>query len=189
MVRLPAERRERAASGNRRPLAAAPATHETVRRLAEQWPNADVSAVEANFAVVRVYGALASAMETFLAPWGLNPARLTLLRVLYEALPHPLTAGQIRQRLNVTSTNVSKLVRGLEARGLVHRTEGQEDHRLVEVQLTERGIAEFETVMPLALNQMELFWQNVPAEARTAVIDATQTVRQIPRAAKIAPKG
>lgn len=175
-MRMPTTSTQAAAErDNRRaaePLASTLTTHATVERLVGMVPGTDPLSVEANYMVVRAFGALAGAMDGYLAEWGLTPARMTLLRVLHEAPEHRLTMGQIRSRLNVTSTNVSKLVAGLERRGWVRRVAGDADRRVVHAELTDSGNRQFQERLPGMLQQMEDFWAEFNAAEKTTVIEA-----------------
>lgn len=137
-------------------------------------PGVDLTAVEANFTLVRAFGAVQDVMEPYLASFGLSPARLTFLRVLYQAPGHRLTMGEIRQRLNVTSTNVSKLAAGLERHGWVKRTVSERDRRVVYGELTPAGRAEFEARVPGALQKMAELWQGLNHQEQETAIALLQ---------------
>lgn len=149
------------------PDLASPDTMSLMGRLA---PGVDLLGVEANFAVVRLYGALAAAMDAYLAPHGLSPARLTILRILFEAPDNRLSMGQLRRGLNVTSTNVSKLVTALERKTLVRRVAGQHDRRVVLAELTDAGREQFLQIMPCALRHIESFWARLDEQDKVSVI-------------------
>jgi DNA-binding MarR family transcriptional regulator/GNAT superfamily N-acetyltransferase len=63
-------------------------------------------------------------------------------RVLWEIGDHGADARAIRARLDLDSGYLSRLLRRLEADGLVHLTSASDDHRVRVVRLTEAGRAE-----------------------------------------------
>ena len=68
---------------------------------------------------------------------GTTPARARLLAALH--CPGGCTMGEIGARLGVTPRNVTKLVDGLEAEGLVVREPHPHDRRATLLSLTPRG--------------------------------------------------
>jgi MarR family transcriptional regulator, transcriptional regulator for hemolysin len=68
---------------------------------------------------------------------GISAARLQALAVLAER--GPLTMGALSRRLGTTAHNVTKLVDGLEAEGLVERRDDASDRRAVSLHVTEAG--------------------------------------------------
>jgi DNA-binding MarR family transcriptional regulator len=69
---------------------------------------------------------------------GTTPARARLLMVLQ--FQGACTMGAVGARLGVTPRNVTKLVDGLEAEGLVRREPHPHDRRATVLRLTERGM-------------------------------------------------
>ena len=68
---------------------------------------------------------------------GISAARLQALAVLVEGGPQ--TMGALSRRLGTTAHNVTKLVDGLEAEGLVERRDDASDRRAVSLHVTEAG--------------------------------------------------
>ena len=50
------------------------------------------------------------------------------------------TAGELRQALEVGSSRVANALKHLEAQGLIHRAASEEDGRVVQVFLTQKGL-------------------------------------------------
>lgn len=71
--------------------------------------------------------------------FGLTPPQLFALRQLDPAQPVPMRA--LAKALHCDSSNVTGLVDGLEAQGLVERREAEHDRRLRMLVVTERGAA------------------------------------------------
>jgi DNA-binding MarR family transcriptional regulator len=73
-------------------------------------------------------------------------AELTLhqynvLRILRGSHPDGLPSGEIANRMIARDPDVTRLVDRLEKRGLVTRIRGRRDRRVVEVGITEKGLA------------------------------------------------
>jgi DNA-binding MarR family transcriptional regulator len=73
-------------------------------------------------------------------------AELTLhqynvLRILRGSHPTPLPSGEIATRMIARDPDITRLVDRLERRGLVTRIRGRQDRRVVEVGITDAGLA------------------------------------------------
>lgn len=104
-----------------------------------EW--ADRAAIEGALAVNAAYGAQSSALNRLCAALGINrtTGRHALIRLLHFAEGHRLTQFEIASEMQVTSSNVTFLVDGLEKEGLVQRLPHPTDRRTVHVQLTPEG--------------------------------------------------
>jgi DNA-binding MarR family transcriptional regulator len=72
-------------------------------------------------------------------------AELTLhqynvLRILRGSQPSALPSGEIATRMISRDPDITRLVDRLEKRGLVARLRGRKDRRVVEVEITEKGL-------------------------------------------------
>jgi DNA-binding MarR family transcriptional regulator len=83
-----------------------------------------------------------------LAPWerflkseaDLSSSQYNVLRILRGSHPAPLTVGEIRDRTIARDADITRLVDRLDARGLVKRTRSEQDRRVVEVEITRKGL-------------------------------------------------
>lgn len=82
-------------------------------------------------------GELAAAME----PFGLTPAQYNVLRILRGCHPERATCSTIGERLLDRTPDVTRLLDRLERAGLVHRRRAAYDRRVVEVAVTDDGLA------------------------------------------------
>ena len=71
--------------------------------------------------------------------YGLTGQQLWALKTLQTS--GPMSAGRLAAALAVHQSSVSILIDRLEKRGLVRRSRGAHDHRVVEMELTRRGAA------------------------------------------------
>ncbi len=91
----------------------------------------------------------------FLKPLDLTYTQYIVLLVLWEG--HEITVGELCRRLYLDSGTISPLLKKLESAGYVVRTRTKEDERVVEIRLTEAGIALQEAV------------KNIPTEVGSCV--------------------
>ena len=80
----------------------------------------------------------------YLKPLDLTYTQYIVLLVLWEH--HEITVGELCRRLYLDSGTISPLLKKLESAGYVVRTRTKEDERVVEIRLTEAGIALQEAV-------------------------------------------
>jgi DNA-binding MarR family transcriptional regulator len=97
------------------------------------------AAQEAWSLMSRLFWEMRPRMLRVAGEFGLSPPQLFALRQLDPAQPVPMRA--LAQALNCDSSNVTGLVDGLEAQGLVERREAEHDRRLRMLVVTERGAA------------------------------------------------
>ena len=84
-----------------------------------------------------ILNALAAAM----APYGVTPAQYNVLRILRGSHPETLICGALGQRLLDRTPDVTRLLNRLERHGLIHRARAEHDRRVVQVGITEPGLA------------------------------------------------
>ena len=87
----------------------------------------------------RMFWEMRPRMLRIAAEFGLTPPQLFALRSLDPEQPVPMRA--LAQALHCDSSNVTGLVDGLEAQGLVERREAEHDRRVRMLVVTERGAA------------------------------------------------
>ena len=91
---------------------------------------------------------LRMAAARLLAPWerflksqaDLSTSQYNVLRILRGSHPTGLTCGEIGARTIARDPDVTRLVDRLGKRGLVKRTRSQTDRRVVEVDITPKGL-------------------------------------------------
>ena len=83
-----------------------------------------------------------------LAPYALTPAQYNVLRILRGSHPTPLPCSAIGERLVDRTPDVTRLLDRLERAGLLSRTRAAHDRRVVEVSVTDAGLALLATVEP-----------------------------------------
>jgi DNA-binding MarR family transcriptional regulator len=94
-----------------------------------------------------------------LAPWerflkaeaDLTTSQYNVLRILRGSHPKALTAGEIGERTIARDPDITRLVDRLHARSLVRRTRGEQDRRVVEVEITDKGLELLRALDPHSL--------------------------------------
>jgi DNA-binding MarR family transcriptional regulator len=99
----------------------------------------DVPEEEVFLNVLRTHGVLSNATERFFKAFGLSIATYNVLRILAGAGDEGRTCSEIGQHMVTRVPDVTRLVDRLERSGLVKRTRGREDKRVVRVAITTRA--------------------------------------------------
>ncbi|OZC04299.1 MarR family winged helix-turn-helix transcriptional regulator [Rubricoccus marinus] len=76
-----------------------------------------------------------------LAPHGVTHAQYNVLRILRGNHPNCYTCSDVGSRLLDRTPDVTRLLVRLEQRGLIHRQRAEHDRRVVEVRITDEGLA------------------------------------------------
>ena len=128
-------------------------------RYQEELPGSDAEAIEVLLALlrsVRVHRtAVSRQLEALELEAGITGARYTLLMTLYFSRENLLAQNEISRELNVSRTNITNLIDGLERDGLVERMPNPSDRRVSYAQLTDRGRALCVKLMPTMAQLME----------------------------------
>lgn len=95
---------------------------------------------EAFVNLLRTADVLLQGVAETLKPLGLSPTQYNVLRVLRGAEPKGLACREIGERMLTRDPDVTRLLDRLEDRGLVARTRGQEDRRVVTTHITGDGL-------------------------------------------------
>jgi len=105
---------------------------------------------EASVSLARTAALIEYAAADVLRAHGLTPTQYNVLRILRGAEPGGLGRNEVRERLVFPVSDVTRLLDRLVDMGLVVRTRGGEDRRVVVSRITEAGldrIAPLDTVI------------------------------------------
>ena len=89
-----------------------------------------------------------AAFTRHLKPLGVTWGSHLILLQLLNTPDYKLGQAEIVRRLGVTAGNINRMIHHLEAIGLVSQIDNPNDRRMVDVQLTARGVEIGELVMP-----------------------------------------
>lgn len=135
-------------------------------RIAAHWPEASGDQVATTVAVQRLARLLGRVAADALTPLDLSPAEFELLAALRSnAPPHRLTPTELYDAMLISSGGLTKLLKGLQQRGLVARPPNDTDRRSRPVALTpeghalaERAMAEVQAAEAPLHDAMEAAW-------------------------------
>jgi DNA-binding MarR family transcriptional regulator len=114
-------------------------TGRLLRELKQNKPFTSLE-VEAFLNLVRTADHLARDASAVLKPYELHSAQYNVLRILRGAGTDGLPCGEIGARMVTYDPDITRLIDRLERRGLVTRSRGQEDRRVVIVRITQAGV-------------------------------------------------
>ena len=113
------------------------------------------------------HDALTITLEHGLAPLGITPLQLSILRALHTS-PGPLTIGQLGRALALTQQAMTLMMDRVEQRGWVRRVRDLPDRRTIRVELTAAGQAKLVETLPVEAAIIEaMFGRLTPAEVTT----------------------
>jgi DNA-binding MarR family transcriptional regulator len=116
-------------------------THNIAEALKQKRPFASVEQ--------EVFLGLRMASARLLDPWAkfvkataqLSPTQYNVLRILRGSHPGRLSSSELGDRMVAVDPDITRLVDRLIKRGLVKRSPGKNDRRVVEIGITEKGLA------------------------------------------------
>jgi DNA-binding MarR family transcriptional regulator len=140
-----------------------------VRSLADWYneycPGTSAPSFEAHLMVLRAYVTLISGSPIEAAP-GLSRAKYNLLRMLYQAPDKRLLIGDFAEGMNVSPTNISKLVDSLVSDGYVRRADHELDKRKTWAELTPDGVELMEAAIPAVGENVSETWGGLDDEEK-----------------------
>jgi DNA-binding MarR family transcriptional regulator len=90
--------------------------------------------------VMRTADALTRNAGSVLKPSGLSATQYNVLRILRGAGPEGLACSEVGCRMISRDPDITRLLDRLEARGLISRTRGEKDRRVVKTYITKEGL-------------------------------------------------
>jgi MarR family 2-MHQ and catechol resistance regulon transcriptional repressor len=124
---------------------------EVAKKYSGSFPEVDELAVALNYLVTRTHAAFLAALTRDAEKMDLSPARLAVVRILYYAEGRRLPMKDLVTGLSVSGGNVTRLVSGLVAQGLITRETPEHNRRSTFAELTTKGVETFERAMPMIL--------------------------------------
>ena len=135
----------------------------------ERSADLDPTAMEAQIMLTKAYSAISS-NDSFGKHRGLTKARFSLLRMLAGAPDLRLPMTELVVTMNVSPTNITKLVDGLERDGYVRRVGNSEDKRRLWIEILPEGVEAVEEAYPDVIQQVIDNWAGFKQEDLRALI-------------------
>ena len=130
-------------------------------------------------AVLKAGNAIDARVTDVLKTEGLTHIQFNILRILQGASPGPLSAGQIKERLMFTKSDVTRLLDRLEKKGLLVREMCPYNRRKLEIRITELGTELCNALLPRIEEATGGFYEEVLSmEDRDAVIRAMERITE-----------
>ncbi|MBP2171161.1 DNA-binding MarR family transcriptional regulator/GNAT superfamily N-acetyltransferase [Erwinia toletana] len=102
---------------------------------------------------------------------------LTEVRVLHELLMHPqLTTSAICRQLSLNIGYLSRVISGLENQRLITKTRSTEDARVLQLQLTDKGLTRIELLNALAQQQLMAMLEPLSATQQQQLTNAMNQI-------------
>lgn len=156
--------------------------HASALRYGEEQPGTDVDAIEVVLAMLRAVRVHRTAVGRQIEALGLgvnmSGARFTLLITLYFARENLLAQNEISRELNVSRTNITNLIDGLERDGLVERVASPADRRVSYARLTPAGEALCMRLLPVMAAYMQEATQDFTPEEKRQFKDFLYRVQR-----------
>jgi DNA-binding MarR family transcriptional regulator len=142
----------------------------------EHCPGVEMLDFETHLAVMRASAVMIvdSPVDTFA---GLSRARYNILRMLYQSEGRRLLMSDIVQGMNVSPTNITKLVDSLVADGLVRRVGHEQDKRRTWAELTEKGESLLLECVPQVGAHIKRLWGCLEDSEKTVLIHLLTKMR------------
>jgi DNA-binding MarR family transcriptional regulator len=121
--------------------------HEVLERLADRYPEMDLTAVETMSALLRVAAQILNMTDEQLSKHKTSRGKISLLFHLNRDPGIPSTPSEIADNLGVTRATITGLLDGLERDGMIAREAG-DDARSINVRLTPKGKKFLEDLLP-----------------------------------------
>ncbi|HWO72984.1 MAG TPA: MarR family transcriptional regulator [Dehalococcoidia bacterium] len=151
-----------------------------VRELAtwynKRCPGTPALTFETHLMILRAYVTLVtdSPLETIA---GLSRARYNILRMLYQQDNRRLYMSDFAHRLQVSPTNITKLVDGLVADGLVARGGDPVDKRKRWAELTPKGVEMVEKALPAVAEHVNSLLSCLTEEEKQVLVHLLAKLR------------
>jgi len=112
----------------------------------------EVRALNAYIKLMRAANSVTARIHMHLASVNLTATQFAVLEALYNL--GPLSQREIGRKLLKSGGNITTVVDNLEARGLVVRTRGEQDRRVITILLTDAGLDLIRAVFPRHAQQI-----------------------------------
>ncbi len=109
---------------------------------------------------------------------GLSTAQIFTLQTLADA-EHPLSAGELAMRIDLTQGTLTAILDRLERKSLVLRTRGQDDRRKVLITLTDAGRQVLADAPPLLQQNFTRAFSRLPNWEQSQILSSIQRIAEM----------
>jgi DNA-binding MarR family transcriptional regulator len=139
-----------------------------LKELSKRHPTIKVESLDIMIKFLKVAENLEQAREKHFARYGLSKARFMVLMMVY-VFREGLSPSDIAEKMGVTRGNMTKLIDGVEAAGLIKRENDSEDRRIVKICLSAKGEALFDRILPNHFERVTGLLQEITEKDRVAL--------------------
>jgi len=136
---------------------------------------ADADSVAIILGLQRAHALLLGSVENFVDSLdlgvNLSLGRLRMLRAIYFGDNHTVTLNDLGRLVKVSRTNITNLIDAMERDGLVRRTINLVDRRVINAELTPRGLEVCAIVLPAIARYMEEVTQGFTGQEKVVFVD------------------
>ena len=132
-----------------------------LERILAGKPKQLLDAVAASRLLLHSAVLLEQRVNEALAPHALHMKEYLALNLLADSVHEPLRPSSLSVSLDATRTQVTRLLDGLEQRGLVVRSADAQDRRSLQLRLTPEGSALLALAMPLVQAVYVQIWSSI----------------------------
>jgi MarR family transcriptional repressor of emrRAB len=145
-------------------------------RLTAGRPPDVAETIAASRMVSRVATLLERHIDSVLAPHGIDMREYLALVLIADDAVEPLRPSDLSTTLGATRTQVTRLLDGLERKGLAQRLPSEEDRRSLRLALTPAAKALLKRAVPVVHAAYASAWKDVAAAERARALKALRRV-------------
>jgi DNA-binding MarR family transcriptional regulator len=155
--------------------------YECLLEASRQFPDLDPSACVAFLNLLRAGNEAFQMAETYLAGHYLSPGRFTVLMLLLDKsknCPHPRTPAELADLSGVTRATMTGLIDTLERDDFVKREPNPTDRRMMSVNLTAKGQALLNAILPGHFKRMAELMRPLSEDDRKTLVRLLNKILQ-----------
>ena len=150
--------------------------YDTLQRFADRYEEMDVTAVQTFLTLLRVASDVIENLDACLARHDLLQGRWWVLILLMREQNLTASPSVLAEKAGVTRATMTGLLDSLERTGLVERIPHDEDRRMLNVRLTDKGQQRLDEVMPDYYSRVALVMQELSEKDRSLFMEMLQKV-------------
>ena len=150
--------------------------YDTLQRFADRYAEMDVTAVQTFLTLLRVASDVIENLDACLARHDLLQGRWWVLILLMREQNLTANPSVLAEKAGVTRATMTGLLDSLERTGLVERIPHDEDRRMLNVRLTDKGQQRLDEVMPDYYSRVALVMQELSEKDRSLFMEMLQKV-------------